>query len=182
MKNYFALLGTISSLIFCGTTPSAAAVVQMGAVPPAPVYFYITSTAGHHLVTAAFGDTFSGVTSFDETFLYPFPLSGTGSASVFSNNAQTTITNVLINGVSYSPAAAALGISFIPVNGKYSNTLEVIGQTASVDVTGSFSGTGTFYDTLGAVPEPATWAMMVIGMGIIGFAARRRQNASVSYA
>lgn len=33
-----------------------------------------------------------------------------------------------------------------------------------------------------AVPEPATWAMMLVGMGAIGFAARRRQNVSVSYA
>jgi hypothetical protein len=27
----------------------------------------------------------------------------------------------------------------------------------------------------GAVPEPATWAMMILGMGLIGFAARRRR-------
>lgn len=33
-----------------------------------------------------------------------------------------------------------------------------------------------------AVPEITTWAMMLIGMGTIGFAARRRRNVCVSYA
>lgn len=35
-----------------------------------------------------------------------------------------------------------------------------------------------------AVPEPATWAMMIAGFGMIGFAARRRQSitSNVTYA
>lgn len=31
-------------------------------------------------------------------------------------------------------------------------------------------------DAAGAVPEPATWAMLVAGFGVIGFAMRRREN------
>lgn len=33
----------------------------------------------------------------------------------------------------------------------------------------------------GAVPEAATWAMMLAGFGIVGMAARRRQRVSVSF-
>lgn len=33
-----------------------------------------------------------------------------------------------------------------------------------------------------AVPEPATWAMMLVGLGAVGFTMRRRQNVSVSHA
>lgn len=33
-----------------------------------------------------------------------------------------------------------------------------------------------------AVPEPATWAMMIMGFGLVGAAARRRQNVRVSFA
>lgn len=36
------------------------------------------------------------------------------------------------------------------------------------------SGTGT---SVGAVPEPGTWAMMLLGFGAIGFATRRRRSA-----
>jgi len=46
---------------------------------------------------------------------------------------------------------------------------------------GSATGSGTF--TINAVPEPATWAMMIGGFGLIGAAARRRRlGARVTYA
>lgn len=31
-----------------------------------------------------------------------------------------------------------------------------------------------------AVPEPATWALMILGMGAVGFAMRRRKNANTN--
>lgn len=34
----------------------------------------------------------------------------------------------------------------------------------------------------GAVPEPATWGMMITGFGLIGCAMRRRRKATVTYA
>jgi hypothetical protein len=37
-------------------------------------------------------------------------------------------------------------------------------------------------DPLNAVPEPATWAMMLGGFGLVGGAMRRRQKVSVTYA
>ena len=43
-------------------------------------------------------------------------------------------------------------------------------------------GTGAFVDTLpgaSAVPEPASWAMLIAGFGIIGMTARRRQPRHV---
>ena len=47
------------------------------------------------------------------------------------------------------------------------------GTTAS-----PFSVNGTVSAAPGAVPEPATWAMMILGMGAVGFAMRRRIKVS----
>ena len=41
------------------------------------------------------------------------------------------------------------------------------------------SGSGVFL-TAGGVPEPATWAMMIIGFGIIGAVSRQRRTAHVA--
>ncbi len=38
-------------------------------------------------------------------------------------------------------------------------------------------GFRTYVDAAGAVPEPATWAMLIAGFGIVGAAARRRRTA-----
>ncbi len=40
---------------------------------------------------------------------------------------------------------------------------------------------GSFNVTVAAVPEPATWLMMIAGFGLVG-AGMRRRNATVSYA
>jgi len=63
---------------------------------------------------------------------------------------------------------------------------------ARVDVVGTFSGnfangarlfgidnlTFTPNATTGAVPEPATWAMMLLGFGAVGSAMRRRSGVT----
>jgi hypothetical protein len=55
------------------------------------------------------------------------------------------------------------------------------GQNGAVQITltaGDISGGG-----VGAVPEPATWAMMIVGFGIVGGSMRyRRRNTTVNFA
>lgn len=49
--------------------------------------------------------------------------------------------------------------------------------------TGFTSGTLTVSNAVAAVPEPASWAMMLVGFGAMGFAMRRRKvSTTVSYA
>lgn len=60
------------------------------------------------------------------------------------------------------------------------------GTTASLSFTGSASSVdsavGLDSISVSAVPEPAAWAMMILGMGVIGFAMRRRTSAVAAIA
>lgn len=53
------------------------------------------------------------------------------------------------------------------------NTLSFTGRGFGNASSGSYAGTLTFTNVPG-VPEPATWAMMLLGFGILGFSLRRR--------
>jgi hypothetical protein len=60
------------------------------------------------------------------------------------------------------------------------------GQESFGSPSGIFSGNGQEHgfalSTAGAVPEPATWAMMIGGFGMVGGAMRRRKSATVRFA
>ena len=45
--------------------------------------------------------------------------------------------------------------------------------------TGSFSRWGTYITDI-EVPEPSTWAMMLLGFGVIGGSARRKARSQVA--
>lgn len=71
-----------------------------------------------------------------------------------------------------------LGAGFTPnVDSTYSVILNSNGNSLTV-----FARLGA--GATGAVPEPATWAMMILGFGLVGFALRRREKVAtrVSYA
>ena len=77
-----------------------------------------------------------------------------------------------------SPAGFPGPIDFSPANGAMiSGTFRPFAQPG---------GDGTFDGTIilaaAAVPEPATWGMMILGVGAAGGALRRRRSVSVTYA
>lgn len=70
----------------------------------------------------------------------------------------------------------------------FSTTLPVLGSSGW-EVTPVQNGTevvyGAFHSTTGSVPEPATWTMMLLGFGTVGYAMRKRPSVripSVNYA
>lgn len=63
------------------------------------------------------------------------------------------------------------------VNDRYSNFDYAFGfPTFSNSTGGAWLGANLNFGA-GGVPEPATWAMMIAGFGLVGFAARRRSQA-----
>ena len=79
-----------------------------------------------------------------------------------------------------------------PANGDQSSPstnglFTVTGAPGETFTSVTFSSTGNSFEVdnlaIAAVPEPATWAMMLVGFGLIGAAARyRRRHNAVTYA
>lgn len=173
-------LGVAASAIALAFAPAANATT----FPVGSSHFFITSgTPFTPSITAVFFNGFSTSTSFDDLFTFTIPQNGVGSGSIstsFSGNLNMlTITDLLINGVSYPVPFTGSGqsttVGGIPIISGVLNTIEVKGFTSG---SGSYSGTATFQ---AAVPEAATWAMMLGGFGLMG-AAMRRRRTSVTFA
>jgi len=87
---------------------------------------------------------------------------------------------ITINGQKFNLTGTGTGINSvenallaaIPLVAGATNTLTVSG-TVGTSGEGSYAGTLNFANITAAVPEAATWGMMVLGFGMIGFGLRR---------
>jgi hypothetical protein len=163
----------------------------------------IVATIGHTGITAgAFSDTFAftiGLTGMGNI--------GVGSGNIttgvniadFLGITDLDITSILVNGVMASlqlqdanhvncsvrdtnPAVGTCGANEfwsannVPITGGDLNTIVVSGTSRGM---GSYGGNLTFTPAA-AVPEPATWAMMLLGFGGIGWQFRRRRSTTLA--
>lgn len=90
---------------------------------------------------------------------------GQNSGGMFQNGTSATQGNTTytLTGFGWDRARADNVSAYSAVSGGDPN-----------DYTGQFSFTAT--TLAGAVPEPATWAMFILGFGVMGGAMRRRAN------
>ncbi|MBV9511117.1 MAG: PEP-CTERM sorting domain-containing protein, partial [Caulobacteraceae bacterium] len=163
---------------------SAATVVHVNSGSITGAYFYITSgTPTSPSITAEFGDTIHGSSKpFDDDFQFTIDQNGVGSGSLstsFSSKLnQLDITKVIINGTTYTPVSSAggqtLAVNGIPILDGVLNHIEVEGSTVAGASAASFTGTATF--AASATPEPATWALMIAGIGGAGLVLRRAKK------
>ena len=117
---------------------------------------------------------------------------GLGSGSLITSFSNIGPTSLIFNSVTFSngistfivPISAlgtgsAASLSNIPIFSGNVNTLSV-NYTATGNA--AFGGQLTFIP--GGIPEPMTWALMILGFAAIGFAMRRRtkEEARVRFA
>lgn len=139
-------------------------------------------------ITGNIANFFQGAQSVDDTYLFRIDRNGVGSGglqtSFSSGNTQLKITDLIINGVSYAASLAADGtgtvgnISGISIVSGALNSIRVIGEFAPTSPNGRANYTGNLTFTA-AVPEASTWALMIFGVGAVGFAARRSRKTAV---
>ena len=115
-----------------------------------------TTPTGYNSVSAILNSTFNTSN----------PLTNLNFNSVTLNNGTTTTAFNIANGVFDSASR-----EMIALTAGASNVLTINGTTFG---DASYSGTLSFGQTA-AVPEPATWALMLMGFGAVGFSMRRRR-------
>jgi hypothetical protein len=141
-------------------------------------------TGPNGTITANFGN--SGIASglFTDTFSFTIGADGTGSGTVstgadlFLGINDTDLLSVFVNGVQVqgltNPAQFEFGfIAGVPILAGVLNQVVINGFSRG---NGSYASTATF--TPAAIPEPATWAFMLLGFGAIGMAARHRSRTT----
>lgn len=122
--------------------------------------FASTAIAGQRNGTTA---SFSGSTAAGDTLVY------TSDFLSFANVDDTDF--------SISLSAVTPKLQAVPTTGKPTSALRTFRAVSG----GSFSSDPEPSVTA-AVPEPATWAMMLMGFGIVGAAMRRRkQNVTIRF-
>ena len=179
---------------------AVAATVAFAAAPSAQAAQFINVTGpsgnfGDDSVTCTGGAAFC---SFTRTFTFVTPtgfnLASSDISSIFTGtNSATNIdfTSVTLNGVSFNTLSTGIQEFRNLLNQTLLaggvNTLFVSGNVgvpaATTPADASFSGNLSFANAVTAVPEPATWGMMIVGFGMIGAAARsRKAKTTVKFA
>jgi hypothetical protein len=141
----------------------------------------ITATFGHEGIPSTSGS------SLIDHFLFTILDNGYGSGSVTTSVSlagiggvtDTDILNVWINGVLASHTTATAqsdqwDAMSVPIFYGVQNDLAIEFVSRGL---GHYAGTAEF--TPAAVPEPATWAMMLLGFGGIGFAMRKKKKTAL---
>jgi hypothetical protein len=164
----------------------AAAVALMGAASAtfaqdaAPIPLTLTPGAGGSLgvsfqreVSGLFVDTFSFV---------PSNVGGTVTVTLIPGSAQVGLFAALLNGegFGYLPESGQSTFAFQSIaTADTSLSLTVFGFSGDAESltesTGSYTGNVTV-QTVSAIPEPETYALMMIGLGAMGFVARCRKK------
>jgi hypothetical protein len=127
-------------------------------------------TGGFNLVhNGAFTDTFTFTPVFSSS-LVSAVLTSIGFTSVTDIN----FTSVKLNGVSLNIVNGLVDSASTLTQLNISGPLSLVVSGTS-GLNASYSGT---INVTAAVPEPETYALMLGGLGLVGFAARRRKAAN----
>ncbi len=125
---------------------------------------------------------------FDTGFSFFYTSATAASVNVYSGLGAT---GSLLATINLLAQATGNGCSGDPSGSDFCNFSPIgvsfAGIAKSIDFGGTANKTG--FDNItfgsetpgGAVPEPATWAMMLLGMGLVGASMRRRQQVRTSF-
>ncbi|HEY0436323.1 MAG TPA: FxDxF family PEP-CTERM protein [Phenylobacterium sp.] len=171
-----ALAGIAAALLFATAAPAFAATTIT--IPPA---------APDGTISGIFGDTNIAFGDFTDVFTFTLP-SGTAAATISSISTNTK-NNVDFTTVSFNGHDFAID-STGKVEFRHLDDILVSEGTQTLTVSGHSGGKGSYAGTIafsavppitgggGGVPEPAAWALMILGFGGVGATLRSRKTVA----
>jgi len=143
-----------------------------------PVTF--TTPGADGSFSGTFGDTGITSTTFTDTFTFNLP-TGFATTTVTTGlqglATDVSFTSVTLNGHAFTVGSAGTN------EFRFLNNLPVTTGTQTLILTGTSGGNGSYAGTIAfapavkGVPEPASWALMILGFGGVGATLRRRRSA-----
>ena len=145
--------------------PALAATYNIGTLPVAPTVYSNTASVS----PGAFSDTYN--------FLFPM-LGSQASASAVSiqlsglldiGNLKVELFDASNTFIAGGAMGTSSSVNNVPLVGGASYYYKVTGTA-----TGALGGTYAFIASAAPIPEPGTYALLLAGLGVVGFLARRR--------
>jgi hypothetical protein len=164
MKTLAAAVALTASVLAFASTANAAKTLTLD--PPAADGSFSGDFGDTGIVGGAFTDTF--------TFTMPTGLSSASISSTYTNDLSNNIdfTTVTLDGQPFNIVSTGQTefrvINAVPVTSGV-QTLIVAGTSGG---NGAYAGTLSFSQAIASVPEPASWALMILGFGGVGASLR----------
>jgi len=156
-------------------------------------FFNVSGDIADGPISASFGRNGLDAGTFSDSFNFFIDQDGLGSGSITTVLAglqggatDLDFTSVIFNNGMMDYVVNTAAGDFGSEAGSLANIPISFGMENSLTVNYVSRGSGSYGGTLAfapAVPEPATWAMLLIGFGALGMVVRRRkQQTRVAYA
>lgn len=132
--------------------------------------------------TTTIGFTEANLSSptFMENLVFTNTLAGLYSITLTTSSPAIDFTSAVLTGLGGPVNLVEIDDDGVSEFWRLANPVTLGASQYTLTINGNNSGAGSLGGSItirpAAVPEPATWAMMLIGFGAVGFAMRRRRT------
>ncbi|QKS01788.1 PEP-CTERM sorting domain-containing protein [Sphingomonas sp. CL5.1] len=180
---------------------TAAALAAVSAVPASAVTTSITLQPIGGTYNAVFGNTdpyatgqkygfFNSLAKGTDVYNFTVPTNGdlygfVGSVGLYLTLTNLDFTSVMLdNGIAFNKVSdGVFELQTLAASSLLAGNHYITVKYNNAQIGSNYAGLLSFNPSSGAVPEPATWALMILGFGMVAGAMRyRRRETAVRFA